>query len=338
MRRRQFLKVFGGAAVAGPAAGWPWAAGAQQQQQQPAMPRIGVLMGVRNGDSEGRRWAFRFIQILREHGWRNGTNVQIEMRWAVEVEKIRAQAQELVDLKPDVIHVTTAIATAEVLRRTSTIPVVFSMVNDPVTLGFVKNTEKPDGNATGFTNISPTLVKNWLGLLKEISPKISRIAVLFNPVPGSILEQRWDQFEAAAASLGVTVERTAVRNIAELEKAVESLGQDPGAGIILIPDPFFNLARSGVITSIINRHRVVTLYPFRDFVLGGGLASFSVNFTELERRSAEYVDRILKGAPPADLPVQPPEKYEVVINLRAAKQLGLTVPAAVLARATEVLE
>jgi putative ABC transport system substrate-binding protein len=227
MRRRQFLKVFGGAAVAGPAAGWPWVAGAQQQQQQQAMPRIGVLMGVRNGDSEGRRWAFRFIQILREHGWRNGTNVQIEMRWAVEVEKIRAQAQELVDLKPDVIHVTTAIATAEVLRRTSTIPVVFSMVNDPVTLGFVKNTEKPDGNATGFTNISPTLVKNWLGLLEEISPKISRIAVLFNPVPGSILEQRWDQFEAAAASLGVTVERTAVRNIAELEKAVEFFGTGP---------------------------------------------------------------------------------------------------------------
>jgi len=329
MKRREFLSVLGGAAV------WPAAASAQPSGRK---PRIGVLMGVRGGDSEGRRWAFRFIQVLRELGWRNGNNVDMEMKWTLEPDQMRTYAQELIDLKPDVIHVTTAIATAEVLRKTSTIPVVFSMVNDPVALGFVKNLAKPEGNATGFINVDPAMAEHWVTQLKELSPKISRVAVLYNPVPGSVVELRWKEFEAAAGRLGLKIESTPVRTVAEMEKVADALEKDPAVGVLILPDVFFNMARSPVVVSILNRRRIVTLYPFRDFVQGGGLASSSVNFIDLEKRSAEYVDRILKGAKPADLPVQPPNKFELVLNLRTAKEIGLSIPQALRSRASEVLE
>ena len=173
MKRREFLGVLGGAAA------WPVAAEAQPSQRK---PRIGVLMGVRGGDSEGRRWTLRFVQVLRELGWRNGDNVDIDLKSTIDLDPMRAYVQELIDLKPDVIHVITSIATAEVLRKTSTIPVVFSMVNDPVTLGFVKDLTKPGGNTTGFVNVDPAMAKNWVTTLRDMSSKISRIAVVYNPV------------------------------------------------------------------------------------------------------------------------------------------------------------
>ena len=329
MKRREFLGVLGGAAA------WPVTAGAQSSGRK---PRIGVLMGVRGGDSEGRRWANRFIQTMRELGWRNGDNVDMEMKWTLEPDQLRVYAQELVDQKPNVIHVTTAIATAEVLRKTSTIPVVFSMVNDPVALGFVKKLDKPGGNATGFINVDPAMAEHWVTQLKELSPKISRVAVLYNPIPGSVVELRWKEFETAAASLGLKIESAPVRNVGEMERVADALAQDPTVGVLILPDVFFNMARSPIVVSILNRRRIVTLYPFRDFVQGGGLASYSINFPDLERRSAEYVDKILKGAAPADLPVQAPTKFESVINLRTAKEIGLSIPQAVRSRATEVLE
>ena len=174
--------------------------------------------------------------------------------------------------------------------------------------------------------------------LKELSPKISRVAVLYNPVPGSVVELRWKEFEAAAGRLGLKIESTPVRTVAEMEKVADALERDPAVGVLILPDVFFNMARSPVVVSILNRRRIVTLYPFRDFVQGGGLASSSVNFIDLEKRSAEYVDRILKGAKPADLPVQPPNKFELVLNLRTAKEIGLSIPQALRSRASEVLE
>jgi putative ABC transport system substrate-binding protein len=329
MKRREFLGVLGGAAV--------WPATVRAQPTAPK-PRIGVLMGVRGGDTEGRRWANRFIQTLRELGWRNGNNVDMEMKWTLEPDQMRIYAQELIDQKPNVIHVTTAIATAEVLRKTSTIPVVFSMVNDPVALGFVKKLDKPGGNATGFINVDPAMAQHWVTQLKELSPNISRVAVLYNPIPGSVVELRWKEFETAAASLGLKIESAPVRNVGEMERVADALAKDSTVGVLILPDVFFNMARSPIVVSILNRRRIVTLYPFRDFVQGGGLASYSVNFPDLERRSAEYVDRILKGAAPADLPVQAPTKFESVINLRTAKEIGLSIPQAVRSRASEVLE
>jgi len=325
MRRREFFGVLGGAAAA-----WPVAASAQRRDR---MQRVGILMGLSAGDSEGQRWLNRFIQTLRELGWRNGTNVQIDLRWAGDIDKMRTAATELVELQPDLIHVTTALATAEVLRQTRTIPVVFNVVNDPVALRFTES-----GNATGFTNIAPDLGEKWLELLKEIAPRITRAVMLFNPVPGSRFEGRLVQLQGSAKSLGITLEATPVRDIAEIEKTIAALGQDSQAGFILIPDPFFNLTRSGLISSLASRYRVVAVYPARDFVLADGLVSYAVDVPDLQRRAAGYADRILKGEALSNLPVEVPNKFELVINLRSAKAIGLTVPPALLARASEVIE
>jgi putative ABC transport system substrate-binding protein len=324
MRRREFITLVGGAAA------WPLAARAQPRDR---MRRIGILMGLPASDSEGQRWLNSFIQALRELGWRNGTNVQIDLRWTGDIDKMRTAAIELVSLQPDLIHVTTALATAEVLRQTRTIPVVFSVVNDPIALGFTQSS-----NATGFSNIAPELGRKWLELLKEIAPRITRAVMLFNPVPGSQSEDQLGQLGVIAKSLGTTIEPTPVRNIAEIEKTLEALGRDSQAGLIIVPDPFFNLTRSGLISSLASRYRVVAVYPARDFVSAGGLVSYAVDLPDLQRRAAGYSDRILRGETPSDLPMGTPNKFELVINLKSAKAIGLTVPSALLARASEVIE
>jgi putative ABC transport system substrate-binding protein len=215
---------------------------------------------------------------------------------------------------------------------------VFSVVNDPVASGFTENLSRPSGNATGFTNIDPELGKKWIELLKEMAPRVIRAAMLFNPVPGAQSERRLLQFRAAAAPLGITVEAAPVRDIAEIDQTISALGRDSQAGLVVIPDAFFNLSRSGLITSLASRHRVVAIYPARDFVVAGGLVSLSVDLPDLQRRAANYTDRILKGELVSDLPVELPSKWEVVINLRSAKGVDLTVPPALLARASEVIE
>jgi putative ABC transport system substrate-binding protein len=329
MRRREFITMIGGVA-----AGWPLAAGAQQADR---MRRIGVLMGVQQADQEGQRWVRKFIQTLREAGWRNGTNVQIDLRFSKDVVLMRAFAKELIDLQPDVIHVTTGIATNEVLRQTTTIPVVFSMVNDPVALGFVDSLMLPGRNATGITNIEPSLAEKWLGLLKEIAPRTSRAAALFNPATAYVLNQRWPQIEAAAVALGLKIEQAPVTSNGEIEKTIAALAGTQ-AGLIMIPDQFFNLPRTLLIIAQAALHRVPAIYPFRDFVDAGGLASYSVDLVDLQRRAALYVDHILKGRTPAELPVQSPIKFELVINTKTAKTLDITVPPKLLDRADEVIK
>jgi putative tryptophan/tyrosine transport system substrate-binding protein len=329
MRRRDFLVGVGSAAAS------PLAAKAQPTGQ---MRRIAVLMGLPPRDPEGQRWIRTFIQALRDLGWRNGTNVNIELRWAPNIEQMRAFAQELVGLQPDVIQVATGLATAEVLRKTSNVPVVFTVVNDPVALGFVQDLSRPGGNATGFTNIDPSLGQKWLEVIKEIAPRITRAAVLFNPVPGSQFKFRWPQIEAAGASLGIAAEAIEVRNLAEFEKVLDAIGHDPQIGLVITPDQYFNLTRAPFITSLVSRYRVAAIYPYRDFAVAGGLVSYSVDLADLQRRAAGYVDRILKGEKPADLPVQAPTKFDLVINLKAAKALGLTIAPALRARADEVIE
>jgi len=330
MKRRDFMALAGGAAAV-----WPLGALAQTPER---VKRIGILFGVNGNDPEGQRWLKRFIQVLRELGWRNGVNVQMDLRWAPDIDRMRKSAQELIALKPDVIHVTTSLATAEVLRETTTIPVVFDVVNDPLALGLVKDAKHPGGNATGFTNIVPDLGAQWLKLLKEMAPRVTHATVMYNPVPGSQLANRWAQFEAVGGELGIKVEAAPVRELAEIEKTLRGTGVDPDKGLIVIPDTFFNLARSGLIISLISRQRIVAIYPFRDFVVAGGLASYAVDIPELQRRSAVYVDRILRGEKPGNLPVEGPNKFELVINQRAAKLIDLVIPKTVLARATEVLE
>lgn len=331
MKRRDFIARVAGLALIG-------ATHSARAQQPSKTPRIGVLMGLPSSDSEGQRWLRKFIQTLRETGWRNGTNVQIDLRWASDIEQARAATQQLLELQPDVMQVTTAIATAEVLRRTRTIPVVFSMVNDPVGSGFLQNLSRPEGNATGVINIEPTLGKRWLELLKEIDPRITRVALLFNPVPGAQFKYHWAELEAAAASLGLTATAVPARDLAEIEKSLVSMTKDPGAGVVVIPDPFFDMRRAGLITSLVLRRGIVGVYPFRDFAMAGGLVSYSVDFPDLQRAAAVYVDRILRGAKPADLPVQTPAKFELVINLRTATSLGLRISPSLLARASEVIE
>ncbi|MBX9843997.1 MAG: ABC transporter substrate-binding protein [Xanthobacteraceae bacterium] len=329
MRRRDFLAGVGGAAA------WPLAAGAQPAAR---MPQIAVLMGLPARDPEGQRWIRTFIQGLRDLGWRNGTNVNIELRWAPNIEQMRGFAQELVALQPDVIQVATGLATAEVLRKTSTIPLVFTVVNDPVALGFVQDLSRPGGNATGFTNIDPSLGQKWLEVLKETAPRLTRAKVMFNPVPGSQFKYRWPQIEAAGAALGLAAEAVEVRNLAEFEKALDAIGHDPQTGLVITPDQYFNLTRAPVITALVSRYRVAAIYPYRDFATAGGLVSYSVDLADLQRRAAGYVNRILKGEKPADLPVQAPAKFDLVINLKTAKTLGLTIAPALRARADEVVE
>jgi putative ABC transport system substrate-binding protein len=330
MRRRDFITLLAGTVL-------PWQRVARAQT--PArMRRIGVLIGLQKGDPEGQRWVTTFTDTLRELGWRDGANVQIDIRWSGDVEEMRTYAQELADLKPDVIQVATALATAEVLRITRTIPVVFSVVNDPVAIGFVQSLPRPGGNATGFMNIEPTLGKKWLELLKEIAPRVTRATMVFNPVPGSQFEQHLPQLEAAAAPLGITIKAAPARNITEIDRTIGAIKSDPQDGLIVIPDPFFNLARSDFVSSLVAHHRIVAIYPVRDFVVAGGLISLSVDVPDLQRRAAGYVDRILKGAAPADLPVEAPIKFELVVNRKAAKALGITIPPAVLARASEIID
>ena len=329
MRRREFIAMIGGAAAT-----WPLAASAQQTDR---MRRVGVLMGVPQADLEGQRWMRKFVQTLRDAGWRNGTNVEIDLRSSRDVVQMRTFAKELIDLQPDVIHVTTTIATGEVLRQTTTIPVVFSMVNDPVALRFVDSLMLPGRNATGFTNIEPSLAEKWLELLKELAPRTSRVAALLNPGSAYPLNRRWEQLEATAAALGIKIERAPVVNNAEIEKTIVALGQTQG-GLIMVPDQFFNLPRTQLIISLSAQHRVPAIYPFRDFVDAGGLASYAVDLPDLQRRAALYVDRILKGNTPAELPVQSPIKFELVINSKTAQALDIDIPSKLLARVDEVIK
>jgi putative ABC transport system substrate-binding protein len=252
MKRRDFLGVLGGAAA------WPLAAYAQQPER---MRRIGMLMGLPESDPEGQRWVQTFIQALQELGWRSGTNVRIDLHWASDLDHMRVSAKELIELQPDLIQVTTTPATAEVLRQTRTIPVVFSIVSDPLGSGFVQSLPRPGGNATGFINLESSLGGKWLEIIKEIAPRITRVVMLFNPTTAPQTAYYKDPLEAAAMSFGIKAEWVPIRQTAEIETTIAALGQDQQAGLIVPPD-LFTVSHRDLISSLAARHRVITVYAF----------------------------------------------------------------------------
>jgi putative ABC transport system substrate-binding protein len=331
MRRREFI-----AGLAGAAAAWPVAARAQADRPR----RIGMLVGLPEGDPEGEKWVQALLRGMSQLGWQRGTNLQVDLRWvANDFDRTQAIARELVQSQPDVIEVTSTPATAAILRETQTIPVVFASVSDPIGAGFIQSLTRPGGNATGFVNIEASLGGKWVEVLKEVVPGISRAAMMFNPKTSPQTGYYRQSLEAAAASLAVQIVAAPVSNHDEIQKVMADLGQHSDAGLIVVPD-VFTAARSqrDLITSSAVHHRIPVVYFIALFVRAGGLLSYGVDHPDLQRRAATYVDRILKGAKPQDLPVQLPTKFELVINLKTAKTMGLDVPPSLLARADEVIE
>ena len=300
--------------------------------------RVGVLMFYSERDPLGQARLKVFEESLEKLGWTDGRNVSIEVRWSgANPERTRQFAKELLASQPDVIVTTSTPTTAAVKRETRTTPIIFTVVSDPVGEGFVQNLARPSGNITGFVNFEPSMTGKWLSLLKEIDPRVVKAAGLFNPdaAPdgGSYF---YRAFEAGARELAITPVVKPVRNDAEIDSAISAVA-DGGAGVVMMADSFMAVHRARVIEQAA-RHRVATVYPFRSAPAEGGLFSYGPDVGELYREVAPYIDRILKGTPPNELPVQAPTKFELVINLQTAKSLGLDVPAALLARADEVIE
>jgi putative tryptophan/tyrosine transport system substrate-binding protein len=329
MRRRDFITVVGSAAA------WPLIAVAQQSDR---MRRIGVLMGFAESDPEGQALVAAFREGLEKLGWAEGRNVRIDYRWtALDKELMQRFAKELVALQPDVILTQSTPATAVLLQQTRTIPIVFGLLADPIGSGFVASFPRPGGNVTGFVTMQPTMGGKWLELLKEIAPRTTRVAALFNPATAPYAEYWLNPFKAAAASFAVQAIVASVHDASELESVVAAQANEPNGGLIVMPDTFMNEHRSEI-TSLAARYRLPTVYPYRAFAESGGLLSYGDVLVDNFRRAASYVDRILKGDKPSELPVQAPVKFELVINLRTAKALGLDVPVHLQQRADEVIE
>jgi putative ABC transport system substrate-binding protein len=326
MRRRAFIAALGGAAA------WPVVARAQQPER---MRRIGVLLGIAaNTDTQTRLAAF--VQTLQQLGWTDGRNVRIDTRWALgDTELIRRYAAELVALAPDVIFVSGNAAVAPLLQATHTVPIVFASVADPVGSGFVDSLSQPGGNATGFMQFEYGLSGKWLELLKEIAPSLTRVIILWDPETAGI--GQFAIIQSVATSAGVDVRPVNLRDAGETERAITAFARAPNGGLVVTASAW-SVVRRDLIIALAARHKLPAVYFERLFVVAGGLISYGANFVDQYRRAAGYVDRILKGEKPADLPVQAPTKYELVINLKTAKTLGLAVPPSVLARADEVIE
>jgi putative ABC transport system substrate-binding protein len=330
MKRREFITLLGGAAT------WPLAARGQQANQA---RRIGVLMGPAENDPEAQSEITVFRRALQDLGWTGDRNFRVAYRWSAgDLDRMQTFAKELVALQPDVILATTTPVVAALLRESRTVSIVFVRVADPVGDGFVANLARPGGNATGFTNLQESLVGKWLELLKEIAPSIVRVTAMFNPTtsPGGGLNFL-RVVEAAAASIGIELKATAVHDVAEIERVIAAVAREPNSGLLPLPDIFLNVHRE-LIIELTARYRVPTIYQYRYIVTAGGLISYGPDVINQYALAASYVDRILKGQKPADLPVQNPTKYELVINLKTAKALGLDVPWFLQQRADEVLE
>jgi putative ABC transport system substrate-binding protein len=328
--RRQFLAALGGAVV------WPLAARAQL----PDRPRrIGVLMAHAASDPEFEAYLSAFREGLQRLGWTEGANIRIDTRWGAldDAEAIQRLAKELVALKPDVILTQNTPPTASMLQQTHTIPIVFVIVADPVGSGFVESLPRPGGNATGFTVMEPTMSGKWLALLKEIAPRVNRAAFLFNPATAPYADYYLNPFKTAAASFGVEAILAPVHDGAELDTVIAAQAREPNGGMILIPDGFLNVHRDEIIL-LAARYRLPTVYPWRFFAELGGLLSYGSEQIDEFRLAATYVNRILKGEKPSELPVQAPVKFELVINLKTAKALGLSVPQSLPATADDVIE
>jgi ABC-type uncharacterized transport system substrate-binding protein len=328
MRRREFISLLGGGAAT-----WPLAARAQQER----MRRIGMLMAYPEGDPEGKASVDAFRQELEKLGWTR--NIQIEVRWVTpgNLQSREQYASELVALQPDLIASHSTPNTAALLSRTRTIPVVFAQLADPVVSGFVASFPRPGGNATGFTVVEGSMAGKWVELLKEVAPRVTRVAILFNPTTAPFAEVYLDPFKAAGSSLGLEVSAGRVQDGASLEAVIAAQGQGSTGGLIAMPDSFLNAHRVEL-TSLAARHRVPAVYPYRIFTETGGLLSYGIDLIDNYRRAGGYADRILRGTKPSELPVQAPLKLELVINLKAAKAIGLDVPWFLQQRADEVIE
>jgi putative tryptophan/tyrosine transport system substrate-binding protein len=328
MRRRAFISLLGGAAT------WPLAARAQQGE---SMRRIGVLMSTSADDPEGHARLGAFQQGLQQSGWTIGRNVRIDSRWpAGDSERLRRYAAELVALSPDVILATGSAAAGPLLQATRTVPVVFVIVPDPVGAGFVNSLSRPGGNATGFIQFEYGISGKWLELLKQIAPAVTRAAILRDPAISAGIGQ-FGAIQAVAPSVGVEVSPVNVRDADEIERAITDFARSANAGLIITGSALAVVHRHLIIT-LAAKHRLPAVYFQRILVADGGLISYGADTLDQYRRAVSYVDRILKGEKPADLPVQSPTKYELVVNLKTAKALGLEMPATVLARADEVIE
>jgi putative ABC transport system substrate-binding protein len=331
MRRRKFITLLGGTAAA-----WPLTARAQQPER---VRRIGVLMAHSERDAEFQDYLAAFRDALRKLGWIEGRNIKIDSRWGAlsDPESRRQSANELLALSPDVIVTQNTPPTGSMLQQTHTIPVIFVIVGDPVGSGFVESLPRPGGNATGFIVMEPTVAGKLLELLNEITPGVKRAAILFNPVTAPYADIYLNPLKAAAASLNVEPVIAPVHDRAELESVVAAQARAPNSGLIVMPDGFLNIHRVET-TSLAARSRLPAVYPWRFFAEVGGLLSYGSEQRDQFRLAATYVDRILNGAKPSELPVQAPVKFELIINLKAAKALGLKVPPTLLARADEVIE
>ena len=327
MNRRELMAGLAGAAA------WPLAARAQQR----AMPVIGFLNGG-SRDAFGHLAVRAFTQGLSEQGYIEGRNIKIEARWAAaDIESMKRFAKELVELQPDLILTSSTPAAGAMLQQTRTIPIIFVLVADPVGSGYVASLPRPGGNVTGFTPIVGSLGGKWVELLKEIAPRLARVALLFNPPTATFIEGYLNPFKIAAASLGMEAIIAPVHDMPEVETLVATQAREPNSGPVVIPDAF-TVSHRIEITSLAAHYRVPAVYWSRSFAELGGLITYGPYIVDEYRRAASYADRILKGEKPADLPVQAPTKYELVINLKTAKALGLSAPQSLLTTADEVIE
>ena len=328
MRRREFIALFGGAAV------WPLAARAQQSNR---VRLVGVLLAMAPSDPEAQLRVKAFEAGLRELGWTEGRNLRLEYRWAPgDATLLHSQATELVGLAPDLI-LATSTPVFGALRQGNPLPIVFVQVTDPVGGGFVPNLARPGGYLTGFTSFEFTIGSKWLEALKHVAPKVKRVALIFNPDTAPFAPMFWQPVEDAAPSFDVEPIQMPVRDVSEIGHAIEVFVGDGNGGLMVLPDVSTTNHRD-LIIALAAQHRLPAVYPYRHFAASGGLMSYGSDLADVYRRAASYVDRILKGAVPGDLPVQAPVKFELVINLKTANALGLAVPPLWLGRADEVIE
>jgi putative tryptophan/tyrosine transport system substrate-binding protein len=331
LKRREFITLLGGAAAA-----WPLAAWAQEFDR---VRQISVLMGVSQSDSDARPRIATFERALQDLGWVSKRNIRIDYRWpAGDMERLQKLAQDVVESGSEIVVATGTAWVVALLRETKTTPIVFVLVSDPVENGFVASLSQPGGNVTGFSNLVGSIGGKWLQTLRELAPRLNRAAMLFNPsTAAGHGSSFWQSFEEAARSFSLTPIAARVQSAADIEAAISALGHEPDGGLVVMSDQFLTVHRELIVT-LAAANRVPAIYPFRYFVTNGGLMSYGVSSVDLYRRSASYVDRILRGEKPSELPVQEPTRFELAINLTTAKGLGLEVPPVMLATADEVIE
>ena len=333
MKRREFITLIGGGAAS--LLLWPLAARAQQGS---GVRRIGALMAASENDPEYQAFLAAFREGLQKLGWAEGRNIQIDTRWAgLDTEATRRFAKELVGLAPDLILSSSTFTTAALLQQTRTIPIIFANIVDPVGSGFVASLPRPGGNVTGFINLEPSMVGKWLELLKEIAPRVARVAAVYHPQTAPYVQIYLDPFKATAPSFGIETIVAPVRDMSEFESVCAAQARQPNGGLFVVPDPYMIAHRSEV-ASLAARYRLPAVYINRAFADAGGLLSYGNDILDNYRRAASYADRILKGEKPGELPAQFPVKFELVINLKTAKALGLDVPLHLQQRADEVIE